>query len=547
MSRAVPTRLALLLAGALLGLASASHAQPAPEAHAEATLEVWNRPIVVLRKTIGSRPPAARAAYMEERIDALPLEELKGAVTSGRFATAGEEGIEIAVGGVPVVRVYPGDVDPEGDETLAEVAEGAAERLREALAARVLQGDPTRLVRAVLLALGATAFFALMLAVIVRSRRFLTVHLFAASERQLRRVTRLGVDLRRYALLAAKYGVDALAWGLVALLAYLWLTFVFVQFPYSAPWGNRLGNYLFDVGRMIASSLVEGIPGFFTVLVILLVTRIVTRLVGQLFRSVQYGRVRGPWLDAETAEATRRIVVGVVWLFAVAAAFPFIPGSDSEVFRGIGVLAGLMLSLGSASIVSQAMSGLVVVYSRAFREGDYVKIGDVEGTVIRRGALSTKIRNVRNEEITVPNGVVVSSPTVNFTRFAPGGGALVSATVTIGYDAPWRQVHGLLELAAQRTEGVRREPAPYVVQRALSDFYVEYQLVAQIEHSADRPLVQSRLHAAIQDVFNEHGVQIMSPHFRWQPESPVVVPPEHWYTPPAEAPARDAREPRKTG
>ncbi len=271
-------------------------------------------------------------------------------------------------------------------------------------------------------------------------------------------------------------------------------------------------------------------------IVILLVTWALTRVVAQFFQTVGAGRIRAAWLEAETAEATRRIVVVVIWVFALTAAFPFIPGSGSDAFRGVGVLAGLMLSLGSAGIVNQAMSGLVVVYSRAFREGDYVKIGDVEGTVVRRGSLSTKIRNVRNEEVTLPNGVVITAPTINYTRLASDGGALLSATVTIGYDAPWRQVHAMLELAASRSAGLRKAPAPYVVQRALSDFYVEYQLVAVAERSQDRPLALSRLHAEIQDAFNEQGVQIRSPHFRGQPDAPVLVPPERWHAPPAPKP-----------
>ena len=153
--------------------------------------------------------------------------------------------------------------------------------------------------------------------------------------------------------------------------------------------------------------------------------------------------------------------------------------------------------------------------------------------MVRRGSLSTKIRNVRNEEVTLPNGVVITVPTVNYTRLAGHGGALVSATVTIGYDAPWRQVHALLELAARRAAGLRETPAPYVVQRALSDFYVEYQLVAHAERSDERPLALSRLHAEVQDAFNEHGVQIMSPHFLGQPGAPVLVPRERWNAPPA--------------
>jgi len=302
-----------------------------------------------------------------------------------------------------------------------------------------------------------------------------------------------------------------------------------------------------ELARFLGGRIVAAIPDFFTVLVILLVTRVLTGLIGQFFRAVQQGRIQTVWFEAETAEATRRIIGTVIWIFALTAAFPFIPGSGSAAFRGIGVLAGVMISLGSAGIVNQAMSGLVVVYSRAFREGDYVRIGDVEGTVVRRGSLSTKIRNVRNEEVTFPNGVVISAPIVNFTRLSSEGGALVSTTVTIGYDAPWRQVHGLLELAARRTPGLRQQPAPYVVQHALSDWYVEYQLVAHAESSDERPLALSRLNAAIQDAFNEHGVQIMSPHFVVQPGAPVVVPREKWNAPPAAAESDSVREPRRAG
>jgi len=377
--------------------------------------------------------------------------------------------------------------------------------------------------------------FGLLTTAIVRSRRFLTARLFLASEAHLQRASRMGLDLRRYALLAAKYAVDALAFGIGALLAYLWLTFVFVQFPYSAPWGGRLSGYLLDLFRFIGTSILDAIPAFFTVLVILLVARVLTRLVEQFFVAVQQGRFRTAWFEAETAEATRRIVVTVIWVFALTAAFPFIPGSDSAAFRGIGVLAGVMLSLGSAGIVNQAMSGLVIVYSRAFREGEFVRVGDYEGTVVRRGSLSTKIRNVANEEVTLPNGVVTASAIVNYTRLCGGAGALVSTMVTIGYDAPWRQVHALLELAASRTPGLRREPKPYVVQRALSDFYVEYQLVAHAERSDDRPLALSRLHTAIQDAFNEHGVQIMSPHYLGQPAAAVVVPRDRWSPPPVKS------------
>ena len=433
MPRTALRSLSALLLATSLGLASASLAEGAPE---PATLEVWNRPIAVFRQALGGRTPADRARAVAERIREAPDEIVRGDVTLARFTGEPGDGFEVEMSGAPAFRLYAGDLDPEAGETLEQAAGAAAERLREVLRARVLQTDPARLARGALLALGATGLFALLATALARSRRFATARIFAASERRLRGVARMGFDPRRSLLLAAKYAVDLLALGLGLLLAYLWLTFVFVQFPYSAPWGARLGQYLLHLARFLGASLLDAVPEFFTVLVILLATRALTGVVARLFDSVAAGRIRTPWLEADTAEATRRIVIGAIWLFALAAAFPFIPGSESPAFRGIGVLAGLMLSLGSASIVNQAMSGLVLVYSRALREGDYVKIGEVEGTVTRRGSLSTQIRNVRGEEVTVPNGVVTSSSIVNYTRLSSAGGALVSATVTIGYDAP---------------------------------------------------------------------------------------------------------------
>jgi small-conductance mechanosensitive channel len=219
-------------------------------------------------------------------------------------------------------------------------------------------------------------------------------------------------------------------------------------------------------------------------------------------------------------------------VFALALAYPHIPGSTSTAFKGISVLVGVMISLGSASLVNHAMSGLVVVYSRAFRTGDFVRIGNTEGIVLELGALSSKILTPGGE-ITIPHGVAVSDATANWTRPVRGSGSLVSTTVTIGYDAPWRQVHALLLQAADQTSGLRESPPPRVLQRALSDFYVAYQLVAHAQHPEHTFEVLSELHQNIQDRFNEHGVQILSPHFAVPPREAVVVPPSRWFAPPA--------------
>jgi small-conductance mechanosensitive channel len=192
-----------------------------------------------------------------------------------------------------------------------------------------------------------------------------------------------------------------------------------------------------------------------------------------------------------------------------------------------------MLTLGSSGLVMQAMSGLVVVYSRSLRKGDYIEVNGTQGVVTEISSLAVKLVDVRNEEITIPNAVLVSSPIRNYSRSGADQDTLLVVRLSIGYDAPWRQVHALLEEAARRTPGVRAAPAPYVYQRALTDFAVEYALYASIGYAPERAAVQSGLHAAIQDVFNEHGVQIMSPHFLSQPDRPVVVASSDWFRPPA--------------
>jgi small-conductance mechanosensitive channel len=192
-----------------------------------------------------------------------------------------------------------------------------------------------------------------------------------------------------------------------------------------------------------------------------------------------------------------------------------------------------MISLGSSGVVNQVMSSFMITYSRAFRAGDYVRVGEIEGTVTNVGMLSTKIKTPRREEVTIPNAVLVSSTTTNFSRFADTEGVYVPTSVTIGYDAPWRQVEALLLMAAERTPAIRRDPRPVVFQTALQDFYVQYTLLVSLEQADRRGPTLNALHANIQDAFNEHGVQIMSPNYEADPEAPKIVPKARWFDAPS--------------
>jgi small-conductance mechanosensitive channel len=237
---------------------------------------------------------------------------------------------------------------------------------------------------------------------------------------------------------------------------------------------------------------------------------------------------------------TRRIFSFIVYVFALAMAYPYLPGADTEAFKGLSVLVGVMVSIGGASVLGQAFSGLILMYIKAFRRGDYVRIGDVEGTVVELGMFATHIRTGMGEDITLPNSGIMGTTTKNYSRAVPGTGYIVDTVVTIGYSAPWRQVQAMLEEAARRTPEIAKTPAPMVRQTALSDFYIEYRLIAYtpVEQPLARVEVLDHLHGHIQDVFNEHSVQIMSPHYMMDPKEPQVVPKDKWHLPPARPPEK---------
>jgi len=318
----------------------------------------------------------------------------------------------------------------------------------------------------------------------------------------------------------------------VLALAYPWLRYCLRQFPQTAAWADQFQEFLLALFADLGMGALNAVPGLVAVLIVLVIARWFVRLIRVVFDKIETGAVSLPGLERETARTTQTLLIVVVWLFALVAAYPYIPGSETDAFKGLSMLLGLMVTLGSTGIINQLISGLFVVYSKSVRAQDYVRIGDVEGEVIEVGSLATKLRTPRQEEITIPHSVLVGTATTNYTRLAGENGMVITTSVTIGYDVPWRQVHSLLQLGAARTQGLRREPPPRVVQRELTDVWVQYMLLAHLGEGQNRAAVLSELHAQIQDSFNEYGVQMMAPHYETQPEKPVVVPRSRWYDAP---------------
>jgi small-conductance mechanosensitive channel len=280
-----------------------------------------------------------------------------------------------------------------------------------------------------------------------------------------------------------------------------------------------------DAALWVFHGVVDALPGLALVTLIFFITRSVARIIGGLFTRIQQGEIEVTWIDASIAAPTRRVVVLLIWVFGLVIAYPYIPGSSSKAFQGVSVLAGVMLSLGSSGVISQAVSGLALMFNRLARVGECVAVGDVVTGVVKQiGYFNTTIVTSYGEEVTIPNSIVMSSKLTNLSRHARGQGILWTTGVTIGYDAPWRQVHAMLLEAARRTPGLVTDPAPTVAQHALNDWYVDYRLTIVVQAPFRETL--SQLHANIQDVFNANGVQIMSPHYERDPEQAKVVPPE---------------------
>jgi small-conductance mechanosensitive channel len=512
----------------------ASAASAAVEAQApETPVVIWNRKVIDLHAAFRGTPPAERARAASKRINAV-LDTLQpDAITVGWTEVGADHGAVLRADNLVLFAVLPGDVDSEDRPTIERAAGAARERLVAILTERAQAKQPKVLLRAILLGIAATIILALLCWLLAVVNRRMQARLIRAAQAHLK-LEFGGFDLRpvMWSLLRRTVGLVHLL--LILFATYLWLSFVLRQFPYSRPWGTQLGGYLVDVATGVAAAFVGQIPNLITLVIIFLVTRGLIRIVGAWFRAVESGTVQVTWLEAPTASVTRRLASFFIWLFALIVAYPYIPGANTDAFKGVSVFLGLMLSLGSAGIVNQVMSGLVVLYSRAVRAGDFIRVADHEGTVLALGALSLKMITRKREEITVPNSVLSSSTLQNLTRQSGSEGLLLTTMVTIGYDTPWRQVVALLELAASRTEGLLTTQRPFVLQSSLSDYYIEYQLNVATLSPSQHLKTEAALNRQIIDAFNEFGVQIMSPHFHHQPHEKVWVPVAQWHEPPAD-------------
>ncbi|EIX9087375.1 mechanosensitive ion channel [Klebsiella pneumoniae] len=531
----------ILWALALLVLQPALAAEPRqqPTAREQArTVTIFHQPVVMLQATFGQTTPEERVLRTRSALRAFTEDDIRQPLRVVPVIRYGQPGRLLLMNGKPVLLLSQADLDEGDDLTLDQAAQRVLARMEAQRTSLQEQFNN----RYLFISAGKALAGALLLALFYygafrawrRVRRFFLLRILekrSAIPQHWRRY--LGnIEVRLYAVLVILLGMLA---------CYLWLSWAFSLFPWTRVWSESLGDWSLGVIRHLSLSIVASLPGLMIVVLIFLLTWLIIRLVKEVLDQVAAGRIQIPGVHPETVSATRRLISVVIWLFALSAAYPFLPGANSLAFKGISVFFGLMLTLGSTGVMTHAMSGLVLIYSRALRKGDWIRLADNEGQVSEIGVLATKILTRENYIVTVPNAVVVSGKIINLSAESADGGVNLTTSVTIGYDTPWRQVHALLELAARRTPGIDQQIAPVVRKLGLLDWYTSYELQVRLLPTTKLPDGRNALHSSIIDVFNEFGVQIMSPNFVMQPKAAVVVPQEAWYAAPAVAP----QEPEK--
>jgi small-conductance mechanosensitive channel len=298
-----------------------------------------------------------------------------------------------------------------------------------------------------------------------------------------------------------------------------------------------LASYLLDPLARMGRALLAELPSLMFLLVLFLVVRVILRMLKFYFAAVGSGAIHVGGFEKQWAVPTFRLVRLGVIAFALVVAYPYIPGSESDAFKGLSIFAGVLISIGSSSFIANFMAGYTLIYRGLFSVGDRVQIGDITGEVLEMRVQVTRLRTYKNEEVIIPNSTILQSAVTNYSTLAASRGLILHASVGIGYEVPWRQVEGMLLAAAERTQGVLKEPPPFVLQQGLGDFAVNYEINAYVSTADDLAGRYAELHAHILDVFNEYGVQIMTPRYEGDPAEPKIVPAGRWHEKPSRRPA----------
>jgi small-conductance mechanosensitive channel len=481
---------------------------------------------------LSSFPAGKRAEAITERI--------KNAAADASFASADlrtdtvGNGTVIMAGKNPLIIVSDADAQLE-QTTRDNLAALHLLRIKQAIDEFRAARRADTLLKAGLYCAGATVLLALVIAVLLLLNRWLDK---AVSKLLKSRVKAVDIQsfeiLRSDTIWKALHGL-VLAIGVVTVVAsvYVYLQYVLALFPWTRSLSNGLLNVATDTAENLGKSAAAVIPDILILVLIFYLARFALRRVRHFFDAVEHKRVTFAQFEPEWGMPTYKLVRVLILAFAFIVAYPYIPGSETAAFKGISIFIGLVISLGSSTAISNFIAGYLMTYRRVFKVGDRVKVGDVIGEVVSVRLQVTHIRTNKNEEITIPNSQILNSDVTNYSSLASTQGLILHTTVGIGYETPWRQVEAMLCAAAERTAVVLTDPKPFILLTKLGDFAVTYELNVYVRDTQRIAKTYADLHRHILDVFNEYGVQIMTPAYEGDPDVPKVVAPEQWYSAPA--------------
>lgn len=486
--------------------------QAPPAIPAGAPVIFADETLFTLYDNLGPFTPQVRAQAVAERLAVLardPFTRIYPVSATDRESTS-----ELVYGEMVVMTVTDLDAQPTGT-IRQELAKEYAQRIKTALAKSREQVTA----RALMIDAGLALLDTLILVALLVLFHKTFPKLYAKIEAWRGTVIR-AIKIQRVELLSADQiaaGLTGLAKAIrvtaVLVLLYVYLTTVLGIFPWTRGISAALFGAVLSTLSTIGQAFATYVPNVISIVIIIIVTRYIIKLISLLFTGIERGAITFAEFQRDWAQPTYKIVRFLVIVFAAIAIFPYIPGSQSEGFRGISVFLGLLLSLGSAVSISNIIAGVVLTYMHPFRIGDRVKVADTIGDVVEKGLLVTRIRTIKNVDVTIPNSLVLSNHLINFSSSAKNLGLILHTSVTIGYDAPWKTVHALLITSARATTHILQKPEPFVLQTSLDDFYVTYEINAYTDQANLMATIYAELHQHIQDTFNEAGVEIMSPHY----------------------------------
>jgi small-conductance mechanosensitive channel len=318
---------------------------------------------------------------------------------------------------------------------------------------------------------------------------------------------------------------------LILIIIFIYAQYVLGLYPWTRAVSISLLGFFLKPLSAFGTSLLDFIPDLAFLIIIYFITRYLLKLIKLLFYGLEHETIKISGFDPEWSIPTYKILRILLVAFAIIVAYPYIPGSDSDAFKGVSLFIGILFSLGSSSLIGNLMAGYSMTYRKTFKRGDLVRIENHLGEVMDMKLFVTRLKTPKNEEIIVPNSTILNNNVVNYSSLARERGLILYTTVGIGYETPWRQVEEMLKEAAERTEGISKDPPPFVLQKLLGDFAVTYELNVYCKDPNSMMKHYTALHQNILDVFNENNIQIMTPAYEGDPHEPKVVPKDKWFMP----------------